>query len=91
MTRAETLFPDNPDELKTVAEVALALGRPQPVITHYIRTGALPATKTKNRWLIRAGDIIHVAFRPRWEVTRRPRTTTTGAVLYPTTLPDNEP
>jgi hypothetical protein len=93
--KAEVLFPSDPEELKTVAEVAEALGRSPAMIRTFIAEGALvPAGSRRNPrggkplHLIRAGDIIRVAFRPRWENKSNARKTSGGTILHPTTVPD---
>jgi hypothetical protein len=96
MTKADTLFPQEPDGLKTVPEVAAALGRSEAMVLHYIAKGWLPAIDQRQpgqrgrpRKMVRAGDIFRVAFQPRWEMNRKSRVTSTGARLHPTTLPEN--
>ena len=95
MSKVETLFPDNPNELRTVEEVANALGRSKEVVLAYIQKGWLPATddptpgrRGRPRKLIRAGDIYRVAFQPRWEAARKTRVTSGGKKIYTTTLPE---
>src|SRR5215212_6192665 len=94
--RADTLFPPDPDELKTVEQVAKATGRSPGSILEYVRQGVLPAIdqhvpgqRGRPRKMIRAGDIINVAFRPRWEKRRAPIQSKSGAVLKWTSLPDD--
>ena len=96
MTKADTLYPVNPDEYKTVQEVAKAVGRSPEMIRQYIQTGVLPAVEQKRpgergrpRKMVRAGDIFLIAFRPRWDKNRKTITTPSGRKLHPTTLPDD--
>ena len=97
MSRADTLYPQDPNQLKTVEEVARATGRTAKSILEYVRQGVLPAVdhrepgqRGRPRKMVRAGDIHLIAFRQRWE-NRNPKIKTpSGYELTPSTIPDNE-
>jgi hypothetical protein len=96
MSRAETLYPTHPDDLRTVEEVAKATGRTPASILQFIQKGILPAQDEqpalrpgRPRKMIRAGDIYLIAFRPRWQNRRKNIRTSTGTVLRPTSVPND--
>lgn len=93
--RADVLYPPDPDELKTVEEVAKAVRSTPGTILSYIAKGILPAIdmhvpgqRGRPRKMIRRGDIHRIAFKPRWE-NRRPKVTTpSGARLTEPNISD---
>lgn len=95
MSRAETLFPENPDQLYTVERVARATGRTPASILSYIQRGILPAQDDptprpgRPRKLVRAADIYLIAFKPRWENRRKSIKTSGGTILHPSTIPND--